>query len=264
MTFAWLKQNLYKAEQSMTLEILRRLSPKEAELIRDPVMQAHVRFRFGGTSFPPSIMYKIFTKGMNTHYFTGKRVIQAGSKAARDSCNIMGVRLFAENMFLEEYYSYGSKIRDSVDVTNRIEFVQYLNTMDKRPAHQGGRNNGWRELSVTPLAAPQLLLLDPSTPTHHPRPRRKQKPSHKKHHKRPAYLSPPSDSSDFSSSSPSSSSSSTPDPHERNWEERREGYDGSGVIVPTAGIETEEEFGNLFEWTNGLSLDGMEDYVVAG
>ncbi|KAJ3034565.1 hypothetical protein HDV00_004928 [Rhizophlyctis rosea] len=127
---------------------------------------------------------------------------------------MMGVRLFAENMFLEEYYSCGAKISDSVDVTNRIEFVQYLNTMDKRPAHQGGRNNEWRELSVT---------------------------------------------------------RSTPPP----------GHYHDGVVIPTGigdgfafgpgvggsgggAMGLEEDFGHLFEWTNRLSLEALEDYVVAG
>lgn len=42
--------------------LLRSIAPREAQLL-DPATQAHLRFRLGGTSFPPSIYFKIFTHG---------------------------------------------------------------------------------------------------------------------------------------------------------------------------------------------------------
>lgn len=36
----------------MTMEILKRLSPKEAELMKDPVVQAKVRFRWSTFNNP--------------------------------------------------------------------------------------------------------------------------------------------------------------------------------------------------------------------
>ena len=34
----------------------------------------------GGTHFPPEIYFKIFTKGLNVHYYSGGQMIEAGSK----------------------------------------------------------------------------------------------------------------------------------------------------------------------------------------
>lgn len=34
-------------EHSLTYEVLRKVSPLEADLLRDPVIQARVRFRYG-------------------------------------------------------------------------------------------------------------------------------------------------------------------------------------------------------------------------
>lgn len=42
--------------------LLRAALPREAMLL-DPAMQAHVRFRLGGSRFPPSVYYKIYTHG---------------------------------------------------------------------------------------------------------------------------------------------------------------------------------------------------------
>lgn len=42
--------------------LLKAVLPREAVLL-DPAMQVHVRFRLGGSHFPPSIYYKIFTHG---------------------------------------------------------------------------------------------------------------------------------------------------------------------------------------------------------
>jgi len=42
--------------------LLRTILPREA-LIADPAMQIHLRFRLGGSKFPPSIYYKVYTHG---------------------------------------------------------------------------------------------------------------------------------------------------------------------------------------------------------
>ena len=41
-------------------EILKSINPREAQLL-DAAAGAHVRFRLGGSSWPPLIFYKIFT-----------------------------------------------------------------------------------------------------------------------------------------------------------------------------------------------------------
>lgn len=41
-------------------ELLRVINPREAQLA-DAASGVHVRFRLGGTTFPPLVFYKIFT-----------------------------------------------------------------------------------------------------------------------------------------------------------------------------------------------------------
>ena len=41
-------------------ELLRVINPREAQLA-DAAAGVHVRFRLGGTTFPPLVFYKIFT-----------------------------------------------------------------------------------------------------------------------------------------------------------------------------------------------------------
>lgn len=54
--------------------LLRTVLPRESMLL-DPAMQVHVRFRLGGSRFPPTIYFKIFTHG---------KVCDLGAFAPRD------------------------------------------------------------------------------------------------------------------------------------------------------------------------------------
>jgi hypothetical protein len=36
--------------------------------------------RLGGTQFPPHIMFKVVTRGINIHYFSGEKMIAPGSQ----------------------------------------------------------------------------------------------------------------------------------------------------------------------------------------
>ncbi len=78
--FNFLKAAVCKAEQCVAIDMLHKISPGEAELLKDPSYNARLRFRcaaarllvvllshasfathrFGGHSFPPYIVYKIF------------------------------------------------------------------------------------------------------------------------------------------------------------------------------------------------------------
>ena len=80
----------------MTHEILRKLSPKEAELLQDPALNAIVRFRYiyytdhmiylfilnrlGGSQFPPIVMFKIFISSQTVRYISGKNMIRPTSE----------------------------------------------------------------------------------------------------------------------------------------------------------------------------------------
>jgi hypothetical protein len=41
-------------------QVLRKISPQEASLLKDPTLNARLRFRFAGENYPPVIVYKIF------------------------------------------------------------------------------------------------------------------------------------------------------------------------------------------------------------
>jgi hypothetical protein len=85
---------------------------------------------------------------MNIQYFSGHRVIQVGTKAAMDSCSMMGARVYRQCYEVEQQFHEAFGVYDTYEVDSRMEFVQYLNSMDERPAYLGGRNNGWRELTI--------------------------------------------------------------------------------------------------------------------
>ncbi|TPX61662.1 hypothetical protein PhCBS80983_g00986 [Powellomyces hirtus] len=228
----------------MTLEILRRLCPKEAELMRDPVVQAKVRFRFGGASFPPTIMYKIFTKSTSVHYYSGNRLIQADTQAAVDSCTMMGVRLYSENVMRNEYQNRGLKVAHPDEVTNRLDFVQYISSLDQKPAYMGGRNNTWRELTVTPSAGFPDLVCDMSSR------------SRGGYRKQTSFRILRSDSRQ---TAPRTS-----------VKKRVKVTKNRMFQLPDAHVQLhhsdeemmDDDFDPLFEWTNHLTTDGLEDYIV--
>ena len=86
--FAYLRHAVCRAEVSLTHQVLRKIAPIEAFILRDPTLHARLRFRFGGSSFPPVILYKIFVNA-NVQYVAGTTKILAGSKAANDACDLM-------------------------------------------------------------------------------------------------------------------------------------------------------------------------------
>ncbi|XP_044139886.1 putative uncharacterized protein CXorf58 homolog isoform X1 [Bufo gargarizans] len=148
--FRLLKHAARAAETFATYEILKKVSPLEAELLKDPGMQCKIRFRFAGYEFPPFIVFKIFhnSGGHGNRYITGKRIIIPSSEAATDACKLMGHRVYYEQMICDqlEYEKY--RITDVVDVATFKDYMQYTSHLDETPAHQGGRENCWRRLSL--------------------------------------------------------------------------------------------------------------------
>jgi hypothetical protein len=55
-----------------------------------PATLCWVYFRFGGTEYPPMILFKVFIKcGENgVKYYSGKKMIRAASKVVFESLNI--------------------------------------------------------------------------------------------------------------------------------------------------------------------------------
>ncbi|KAI8619494.1 hypothetical protein BC830DRAFT_1103872 [Chytriomyces sp. MP71] len=239
--FRALKAALFKAERSVTLDVLKKLCPREAEFVSDPMTQPRIRFRFGGDSFPPNIYFKVYTKSLNVHYFSGSRIIESGSQAARDACRVMGPRAFTDLVLSKAAYVRTRQIAEPVDVTNRLEYVRYMNEVDHLAPQHGGRNNGWRELSFSSISS-QATVFDTNALVHSNVARRR-----------------------------------TGAP--RLKPKMRAAHGVGGAIVASAGgadqdgggdarmqhlvqVELEDDFVNLFEWTTNLHVGDLEDYIA--
>ncbi len=60
----------------------------------------------------------------------------------------MGAKAFLQQLQANELHHDSFGINETFEIGNKMEFVQYLNSLDERPAYLGGRNNGWRELTI--------------------------------------------------------------------------------------------------------------------
>ncbi|KAJ1548196.1 putative protein CXorf58 [Cladochytrium tenue] len=239
--FRSLKHNLYRAERAMAAEILRRVSPREAEFLLDHVSQPRVRFRFGGTTFPPQMYYKVFAQGRKIQHISGESIFVSGSKAAKDACKVMGVRLF------RELVATSTSMPDKVDVINRMEYVQYSNYLDELPARLGGRNNGWRLLRLDNLHSPEVTIEGRTAP---PLPTQ----TRKTRRRRPR---------------PEAVATTNGRRGDRVAQEAAvlmSHFDGVGDIGDGGERdEDEDDFGALFEWANGLDPDDfLADFEVVG
>lgn len=168
--FTLLKHAVRAAEQSWTHEILRKISPREAELVNDPSVNAKVRFRFGGSEFPPIILFKIYLVSNGTKYISGKKQIRAASNAAADSCRLMGNRKFYDQMIIDACQYEKDKVTDEVDVTTLKDYMQYISNMDETPCYLGGKENYWRQLTLQDLPRNSIIFdiveyLQTKTPT---------------------------------------------------------------------------------------------------
>ncbi|XP_068686813.1 uncharacterized protein CXorf58-like [Montipora foliosa] len=148
--FKLLKYAICAAEHSLTYEVLRKVSPLEADLLQDPVVQARVRFRFGGAEFPPIIMFKIFiqSRGQGVKYYCGKKVIKPTSEAASDSLKLMGNRKFYDQLIADLCQREKDGITDEIDITTMKDYMKYLSHLDECPAETGGKSNTWRRLTL--------------------------------------------------------------------------------------------------------------------
>ncbi|XP_077987846.1 uncharacterized protein CXorf58-like [Glandiceps talaboti] len=157
--FRLLKHAICAAEHSLTHEILRKVCPTEAQILKDPSVNVKVKFRFGGSEFPPYIVFKIFihSGGQGIKYMSGKKVIKPASEAAEDACRLMGHRNFYDQMITDACQYEMKKITDEVDITTMKDYMQYLSNLDELPATQGGKDNRWRRLDLTDLPRTTIL-----------------------------------------------------------------------------------------------------------
>ena len=123
--FFRLKKVVFDAQNALALDILKSLSPLEAQILDDPTFKPLVRLRLGGRLFPPAIFYKIFLKRENicVQYFTGKKFIKAGSEAAQDACRIMGKKQFLEQV-LNDIEDAKKGCYDELDVFTLKDYMK--------------------------------------------------------------------------------------------------------------------------------------------
>ena len=145
--FAYLRHAVCRAEDSLTHQVLRKISPIEAFILRDPTLHARLRFRFGGSSFPPVILYKIFVNA-NVQYVAGTTQILPGSKAANDACDRMGERKYFDIVIgdIENCTPLAdSRLVEARDIPVQARLKEH-GLGDQHPIWLGGRGNGWRML----------------------------------------------------------------------------------------------------------------------
>ncbi|XP_019644979.1 PREDICTED: putative uncharacterized protein CXorf58 [Branchiostoma belcheri] len=157
--FKLLKHAVCAAEHCLSFEILRKVSPMEANLLKDPSFQVRVRFRFAGSDFPPEIVFKVFihTGGQGVNYVSGKRVIKPATNAAADSCRLMGHRKFYDQMIRDACQHEKDRVTDEIDIITMKDYMQYLSNMDETPAYMGGKENLWRKLSLEALPRQSIM-----------------------------------------------------------------------------------------------------------
>eukprot|EP00063_Salmo_salar_P076845 XP_014051680.1 PREDICTED: putative uncharacterized protein CXorf58 homolog isoform X3 [Salmo salar] len=132
------------AEHCLAPAILRQLSPREADLVRDPSMHCKVRFRFSGSQFPPLIVFKIFHLGGGRQYISGKRVFRPSNQATTDTCRMMGNRIFINHIIADEIQRQGRMISDTSYITCMRDFMQHAMP---------------HNLTLAPPPSPQLAAL---------------------------------------------------------------------------------------------------------
>ncbi|KFO22347.1 hypothetical protein H920_16267, partial [Fukomys damarensis] len=126
--FQLLKHIICAAESCGTHEILKNVSPLEAELVKDPSMKCKVRFRFSGETFSPFIMFKIFlhTEGRGYKYFSGKNLLKLSSETVVDACKMMGKKKFYEQIMEDERLFQKFKVTDYVDIVTTQDYMTMM------------------------------------------------------------------------------------------------------------------------------------------
>eukprot|EP00111_Clytia_hemisphaerica_P024133 TCONS_00071145-protein len=148
--FRLLKQAISTADHSFTAEVMRKISPNEAELLKDPVFKTKIRFRFSGEEFPPRIVFKVFIKtdGFGVKYLCGKKVIKPASQAASDSCSMMGNRKFLDQILKDLCLEEQKGVQNETELSSMKDYMKYISTLDETMADNGGRANTWRTLTL--------------------------------------------------------------------------------------------------------------------
>ncbi|KAG1931591.1 protein MFI [Pimephales promelas] len=147
--FRLLIYTLRSAEQCPASSVLLQLSPREAELLKDPCLKCKLRFRFAGPRFPPSVVFKIVHMGGGRQHLCGHNLFTLFNQATADSCRMMGNRVFMDLISVNEIHKAAVEPQD---VMCMRDYMQYSSHLDELPARLGGRENGWRFMTLKVLS----------------------------------------------------------------------------------------------------------------
>ena len=104
--------------------VLRSINPGEAALLQD-IPGVHVKFRLGGSSFPPTVFYKIFVHGP---------MVDIGAFAPRDYVRCRKL-------------PRGQQINPNLKGSITLDQVSQLTAEEREGWYQRVENNGWRPVS---------------------------------------------------------------------------------------------------------------------
>lgn len=133
-------------EQFLAMQVLRRVAPKEALILRDRAMHVRVRFRLDGTSFPPQIVFKVYCSG-SLLYLSGKTQLSGkgvANDAASEAFDQMGARRAVETIIFDD----AAVPKCRLDVVDLRDWRQWQSSIDETPCSYGGRNNRWRRITL--------------------------------------------------------------------------------------------------------------------
>ena len=132
--------------------LLRSINPHEASLI-DAASGAHVRFRLGGYTFPPSLYYKVFLHGAvcDVNAFSPKDYRQERRCDKRSSklSNNKKTKDFRQNQLFQ------ADKKSNIRVGNSTFSVNQKSTRTKE-WYTRLENNGWRPVSVKVLSEAEM------------------------------------------------------------------------------------------------------------
>mmetsp|Transcript_48004 Transcript_48004/g.96046 ORF Transcript_48004/g.96046 Transcript_48004/m.96046 type:complete len:269 (+) Transcript_48004:84-890(+) len=121
--------------------LLRCINPQEAALVQDRASGAVVRFRLGGTVFPPVVYYKVFLRNA---------VTDIGAFAPRD------YTVGKPN----QYYLLGRHNDGTcVDEERGARVREVTGEVDRRLWYQRFENNGWRPIANKHLHGRDVVAL---------------------------------------------------------------------------------------------------------
>ncbi|KAI3381404.1 hypothetical protein SNEBB_002169 [Seison nebaliae] len=111
--FQLMKNSLYCAENNLTENLFKQISPKECWLLSDPILHVRLKLKFGGAVFPPMLYYKINTDMINPRadiYMNAKMLITDNEETMKDRKKLMGINCMNLINLYDKYFDEKCKL----------------------------------------------------------------------------------------------------------------------------------------------------------